>query len=153
VQELFVEYYSTTMPLLKQILVSSMERKTHRRLCGKALECISLIAMSVGKDTFYPDALDFMNVLRTLNSTDLEPDDPIVTYVQTAGTRMCRCLGSDFVPMLRDFVPPLLRSAGKKAEMTVRTCYLQAPAHVSFCHMHVVPAVRVELFCGTSSER
>jgi importin-5 len=125
-QELFVRYYDTMMPMLKQILHASMDRKSHRRLCGKALECISLIAMSVGKDIFYNDARDFMNVLATLNSTDLQPDDPILTYVQTAGTRMCRCLGHEFVPMLPNFVPPLLKSAGKKSELTVRRRHLRA---------------------------
>ena len=108
------------MPALKAILTSSMEHKSHRRLCGKALECISLVAMAVGKDTFYPDARDFMGVLSTLTSTDLEPDDPILTYVQTAGTRMCRCLGREFVPLLPTFVPPLLKSAGKRSELSVR---------------------------------
>ena len=126
-QELFVRYYPTMMPMLKTILTSSMERKSHRRLCGKALECISLVAMSVGKETFYGDAQEFMHVLSTLTSTDLEPDDPILTYVQTAGTRMCRCLGHEFVPLLPTFVPPLLRSAGKKSELTVRTSHLHKP--------------------------
>lgn len=116
-----MRYYPTMMPMLKTILTSSMERKSHRRLCGKALECISLVAMSVGKEVFYGDAQEFMHVLSTLTSTDLEPDDPVLTYVQTAGTRMCRCLGHEFVPLLPTFVPPLLRSAGKKSELTVRT--------------------------------
>lgn len=110
------------MPVLKNILMSSMDRKSYRRVSGKALECISLLAMNVGKEMFYNDARDFMSVLQTLNATELDPDDPVLTYVQSAGTRMCKCLGHDFVQMLPLFVPPLLRSAGKKSELKVRSC-------------------------------
>lgn len=120
VQALFKPYYASVMPVLKNILVSSMERKSYRRVCGKALECISLLAMNVGKDVFYNDARDFMDVLQKLNATELDADDPVLTYVQSAGTRMCKCLGHDFVQMLPIFVPPLLRSAGKRSELTVR---------------------------------
>lgn len=118
-QELYTPYYDATMPLLKHILASA-KGKTQRRLCGKALECISLIAMSVGRETFQKDAQDFMLYLRQLNTMDMDSDNPLLTYVQSAGTRMCKCLGEDFLPMLPDFVPPLIRSAGKKSTFQVR---------------------------------
>ena len=126
-QELFKPYYASTMPLLKHILVSCNDR-TQRRLCGKTLECISLIAMSVGRETFYGDASDFLHQLQQLNTMEMADDDPLVTYVQSAGTRMCKCLGEDFVPMLSTFVPPLVKSAGKKSTYQVRGARSRPPA-------------------------
>jgi importin-5 len=117
-QELFRPFYAQVMPLLKHILMAA-KGKTQRRLGGKTLECISLIGMSVGKETFYDDARDFMLYLKQLNTVEMDSDDPMLTYVQSAGTRMCKCLGHDFVQMLPDFVPPLVRSAGKKSELQV----------------------------------
>lgn len=72
-----------------------------------------------GKQAVLRCVQDFMAFLMRLNTTALEPDDPMLTYVQSAGTRMCKCLGHEFVPLLPQFVPPLLESAGKKAELTV----------------------------------
>jgi hypothetical protein len=123
VQALFSPYYDHVMPALKAILQAA-DGKTQRVLCGKAIECVSLVGMSVGKDVFYKDAQDFMHFLMQLNMTAMEPDNPMLTYVQSAGTRMCKCLGEDFVPLLPQFVPPLIESAGKKAELTV--CRLPA---------------------------
>eukprot|EP00892_Ulva_mutabilis_P010754 jgi/Ulvmu1/8050/UM004_0287.1 len=131
--ELYRPFYDATMPLLKHILSSATD-KTQRRMCGKALECISLIAMSVGADTFRKDAQDFMLYLRQLNSMDMDSANPLLTYVQSAGTRMCKCLGADFLPMLPDFVPPLIRSAGKQSSFQVRrpcaACCLRAAGFV-----------------------
>lgn len=107
------------MPLLKQILQNATD-KTQRRLRGKALECISLIGLAVGRERFMPDARDFMTYLQHLHSTEMDPDDPMLTYMQSAGTRMCKCLGADFMPMLHVFMPACLASAGKKASCEVR---------------------------------
>jgi hypothetical protein len=147
VQALFQPYYQTMMPALMEILKASMQHKSHRRLCGKALECISLIGMSVGKQTFFNDARNFMAVLQQLNAVELEPDDPVLTYVQSAGTRMCKCLGHDFVQMLPVFVPPLLRSAEKKSEFTVRLLLFR---YVFFNKFNFVSSCLVQarrLFC------
>jgi hypothetical protein len=60
-QALFVKYYDTVMPLLYSILVGATD-KAHRLLRAKALECISLVAMAVGKDRFREDATRVMQV-------------------------------------------------------------------------------------------
>jgi hypothetical protein len=62
-QALFVKYYDTVMPLLYSILVGATD-KAHRLLRAKALECISLVAMAVGKDRFREDATRVMQVGR-----------------------------------------------------------------------------------------
>lgn len=56
VQEQFLKYYDAVMPYLKTILTQA-NRKEQRMLRAKAMECISLIGMAVGKDKFRADAL------------------------------------------------------------------------------------------------
>jgi len=50
-QEQFLKYYDAVMPYLKTILTQA-NRKEQRMLRAKAMECISLIGMAVGKDKF-----------------------------------------------------------------------------------------------------
>ena len=50
VGEAFGRFYSWMMPFLKSLV--STTAKEDRLLRGKALECISLVGMAVGKDMF-----------------------------------------------------------------------------------------------------
>lgn len=55
VQVNFQVYYDSVMPFLKAILVNATD-KLNRMLRAKAIECISLVGMAVGKEKFGPDA-------------------------------------------------------------------------------------------------
>lgn len=48
------------MPYLKTILVNATD-KSNRMLRAKAMECISLVGMAVGKDIFKEDAKKVKN--------------------------------------------------------------------------------------------
>lgn len=65
-QEHFQKYYDAVMPFLKTILVNATD-KSNRMLRAKAMECISLVGMAVGKEKFRDDAKqvrdNFMNVV------------------------------------------------------------------------------------------
>lgn len=54
-QEQFQKYYDAVMPYLKAILVNAND-KSNRMLRAKAMECISLVGMAVGKEKFRDDA-------------------------------------------------------------------------------------------------
>lgn len=116
---LFVKYYDTVMPLLYSILVGATD-KAHRLLRAKALECISLVAMAVGKDRFREDATRVMQVLQQLQQSQLEADDPTLSYMLQAGARLCKCLGQEFLPYLDIVMGPLLASAKIEPEVKVR---------------------------------
>ncbi|XP_021736293.1 uncharacterized protein LOC110702857 [Chenopodium quinoa] len=49
-QEHFKKYYDAVMPYLKAILVNATD-KSNRMLRAKAMECISLVGMVVGKES------------------------------------------------------------------------------------------------------
>ncbi|KAG0492708.1 hypothetical protein HPP92_006106 [Vanilla planifolia] len=117
-QEHFQKYYDAVMPYLKVILVNATD-KSNRILRAKSMECISLVGMAVGKDKFRDDAKQVMEVLMTLQGSQLENDDPITSYMLQAWARLCKCLGQDFLPYMNVVMPPLLNSAQLKPDVTI----------------------------------
>ncbi|XP_047316709.1 importin-5-like [Impatiens glandulifera] len=117
-QEHFQKYYDAVMPYLKAILVNATD-KSNRMLRAKAMECISLVGMAVGKDKFREDAKHVMDVLMSLQGTQMESDDPIASYMLQAWARLCKCLGQDFLPYMSVVMPPLLQSAQLKPDVTI----------------------------------
>uniref|UniRef100_A0A7S3C1U5 TOG domain-containing protein n=1 Tax=Haptolina ericina TaxID=156174 RepID=A0A7S3C1U5_9EUKA len=114
----FAPYYPQFMPGLKAIL-SNAQGKEMRMLRGKAMECISLIGMAVGKDIFGQDAKDVMDILIRTQGEQLEPDDPQVSFMLQACARICKTLGEHFQPYLPFVIPPLLKSAQIDPELHV----------------------------------
>ena len=79
-QEDFLLYYDAFMPGLRQLL-TDLAGKEFRMLRGKAMECISLIGVAVGKEKFAADAKEVMDCLIHTHShvtPDLTPHIPHV---------------------------------------------------------------------------
>jgi hypothetical protein len=53
------------MPLLRHVLAAAND-KSHALLRAKCLECISLVGMAVGRDTFREDAHAVMQFMQSL---------------------------------------------------------------------------------------
>nr|GEW71479.1 hypothetical protein [Tanacetum cinerariifolium] len=117
-QEQFQKYYDAVMPYLKAILINAND-KANRMLRAKAMECISLVGMAVGKDKFRDDAKQVMEVLMSLQGAQMETDDPTTSYMLQAWARLCKCLGQDFLPYMAVVMPPLLQSAQLKPDVII----------------------------------
>ncbi|XP_052196429.1 uncharacterized protein LOC127803875 [Diospyros lotus] len=117
-QEHFQKYYDAVMPYLKAILENATD-KSSRMLRAKAMECISLVGMAVGKEKFREDAKQVMEVLMSLQGSQLETDDPTTSYMLQAWARLCKCLGQDFLPYMAVVMPPLLQSAQLKPDVII----------------------------------
>ena len=117
-EDYFAPFYDAFMPGLKGLLQSA-QGKDYRMLRGKAMECISLIGVAVGKERFGPDAKEVMEILITTQTSALDPDDPQVSFLLQACARICKCLGADFKPYLPFVIPPLLDSAQIDPELHV----------------------------------
>ena len=117
-QTAFAKYYDVVLPFLKQILIAAGS-KEHRMLRAKAVECISLVGMAVGKERFAKDAKEVMDMLMQLQAGGFEDDDATTSYMQQAWTRLCKCLGADFIPYLAVVMPSLLKSAQLKPDVQV----------------------------------
>ncbi|PSR95359.1 Importin-5 like [Actinidia chinensis var. chinensis] len=117
-KEHFQKYYDAVIPYLKSILVNATD-KSNRMLRAKAMECISLVGMAVGKEKFRDDAKQVMEVLMSLQGSQMEIDDPTTGYMLQAWARLCKCLGQDFLPYMSVVMPPLLQSAQLKPDLTI----------------------------------
>lgn len=117
-QEYFIRYYDTCMPLLRHVLEHAQD-STQRLMRAKALECISLVGMAVGKERFGADAGAVMQYIQAVQAKGLESDDPFGSYMMQAGARICTTLGLDFVPYLPIVMPSMLAAAQLTADIVV----------------------------------
>uniref|UniRef100_A0A7S0J6U6 TOG domain-containing protein n=1 Tax=Calcidiscus leptoporus TaxID=127549 RepID=A0A7S0J6U6_9EUKA len=115
----FTPFYDDFMPPLKFFLQQAADSKEYRMLRGKAMECISLIGVAVGKEKFGADAQAVMEMLIQTRGAELEADDPQVAFMLQACARICKCLGEQFKPYLPYVIPPLLESAQIDPELHV----------------------------------
>ena len=117
-------------------------------LRAKALECVSLVGMAVGRDRFREDAHAVMGLLQEVAlkqqraqqeaaaaaggagdaaaaaaaaaaGAPFTDDDPTASYALQAGARLCKCLGQEFLPYLSTVMPPLLAAAQLKPDVHV----------------------------------
>eukprot|EP01104_Vermistella_antarctica_P004136 TRINITY_DN14645_c0_g1_i1.p1 TRINITY_DN14645_c0_g1~~TRINITY_DN14645_c0_g1_i1.p1 ORF type:complete len:1121 (+),score=317.63 TRINITY_DN14645_c0_g1_i1:83-3364(+) len=111
VAEDFFKYYDQFMPFLTQVLTQATG-KDHRTLRGRAMECISLIGIAVGKDRFLADAKPVMEILLQMQAT-IEIDDPINGFLPQALARISKALGPEFAPYLQRVLPVVLKTAAR----------------------------------------
>ena len=112
----FGKYYDTLMPLLFNVLREE-QSKEYRLLRAKAMECATLIALAVGKERMGANSMELVQILGHVQQNITEADDPQSQYLLHCWGRMCRVLGSDFVPYLSGVMPPLMELASAKADI------------------------------------
>jgi hypothetical protein len=112
----FSKYYDTLMPLLVNVLRTEND-KEFRLLRSKAMECATLIALAVGKERLGADAMELVQLLANIQSNITDADDPQAQYLLHCWGRMCRVLGTEFLPFLPNVMPPLLELASAKADI------------------------------------
>lgn len=112
----FGQYYNDLMPQLLDVLRAKPEKEL-RLLRAKAMECATLIALAVGKEKMGEDAINLVQILGHIQQNITDADDPQSQYLLHCWGRMCRVLGSDFVPYLPGVMPPLLTVAAANADI------------------------------------
>ncbi|KAF9686509.1 hypothetical protein SADUNF_Sadunf03G0166000 [Salix dunnii] len=116
-QEHFQKYYDAVMPYLKTILVNAND-KANRMLRAKSMECISLVGMAVGKEKFRDDAKQVMDVLMSLQVSQMESDDPTTTMPELLRSAklavekgLAQGRNESYVKQLSDYIIPALVEA------------------------------------------
>jgi hypothetical protein len=66
-----------------------------RLLRAKALECVSLVGMAVGRDRFRGDAQAVMAFMQGLAAAPMEADDPTQSYMLQVRLRRTYCMCDD----------------------------------------------------------
>lgn len=106
----FIKYHDALLSMLINFLKSDMGPE-YRLLQAKCIECATLIASAVGKESFLPYSQEFINLLVQLQNTILEIDDPVKPYLEQGWGRICKLIGGDFLQYVPLVLPPLLTSA------------------------------------------
>ena len=74
------------MPLLRQILGHAPNDKAYQMLRAKALECISLVGMAIGRDRFRDDAHAVLRYMQSLQVRAISQ-----AFVDWADLKPCLC--------------------------------------------------------------
>ncbi|KAM3201528.1 importin-5-like [Capsicum annuum] len=117
-QEGATHIYDSIMPYLTAILVTATD-DTSRTLLPKCLECITMVAMAVGNLAIGDLVAKVAAALISLQKTHMEEEDPMRCLLLQAWGRLCKCLGTDFIPYLRVVMPFVLKSATLKNYLSV----------------------------------
>ncbi|KAI0350577.1 ARM repeat-containing protein [Trametes cingulata] len=115
----FAKHYSSIMPLLLNVMQNA-NGPEYRKLRVKAMECAGLIAIAVGRDVFRPDSRRFVELLMTIQNSPVDPNDTMLSHFLIATwAKVCQALGEEFEPYLPVVMPPLLRVASSKADISI----------------------------------
>jgi hypothetical protein len=110
----FLPFYDYFVPFLKDILNTANSKEFLRLRC-KAMECVSIIGVAVGKERFMGDAQEIIGILNKINFAS----DPEMPSMHLAWARLCKCLGADFQPYLEIAMPLLLQLANTEPEVEI----------------------------------
>ncbi|KAJ8507252.1 hypothetical protein ONZ45_g10362 [Pleurotus djamor] len=117
-EQTFAKHYGSIMPLLLNILQNA-NGPEYAKLRSKAMECAGLIAIAVGRQMFRPDATSLGESLIRIQNSPSDPSDTEGHYLIATWAKVCQALGEEFEPYLPVVMPPLLASAGAKADVSV----------------------------------
>lgn len=117
-KEHFLKCYDDVMPCLKAILAKASDN-SNQRFCAKLIECINLVGIAVGKDKFRHDAKEVMEMLMTIQGSQIDADERTLNYIFQGWERLCKCLGQEFLRYMNVVMPPVLRSAQLQADVSI----------------------------------
>ena len=90
-------YYNAIMPFLIQVLQQCKEYK-YKRLRGHTIECITEIAVAVGKEVFKVHIESVIKLLYHIQENELEVQDPQRLFLISAWQKLCVLLKQELIP-------------------------------------------------------
>eukprot|EP01105_Mastigella_eilhardi_P026497 TRINITY_DN7714_c0_g1_i1.p1 TRINITY_DN7714_c0_g1~~TRINITY_DN7714_c0_g1_i1.p1 ORF type:complete len:1071 (-),score=317.30 TRINITY_DN7714_c0_g1_i1:72-3230(-) len=118
----FRPYYEVFVPFLKVVMNQAVS-KEYRKLRGLAVECLTVVGSSVGKEIFHKDVLE---VMQNIVQTKLDADDPQISHFETAFARIAESLKEQFLPYLPVVLPSALERADLPVEATLTNDFTPA---------------------------
>ncbi|XP_003737866.1 importin-5 [Galendromus occidentalis] len=115
----FIPFYDSFVPQLKYI-IERANTKELELLRGKAIECVSLIGVAVGKERFTGDAAGVMELLLANEiHLHLAEDSPLLSYMIYAWMRLCKILGREFERYLPSVMPSVMKTAALSPQISL----------------------------------
>ncbi|ODV60199.1 ARM repeat-containing protein [Ascoidea rubescens DSM 1968] len=111
----FIKYYDALTPILINVILNNDFQAENQLIKAKSVECLSLIALAVGKEKFQTHQHQVLQIFETIQDQILNhqvnDDDPVLSYLQQSWSRLCSVVGVEFLPYLNKILPPLLIQA------------------------------------------
>ncbi|KAJ3450846.1 karyopherin (importin) beta [Anaeramoeba flamelloides] len=118
--EIIGKYYKELIEFLKQIVISTNEKKEYKGIRGRTFECISTLANCIGKQTFNKDSNEiFEYMITTQKSKDFSPHDPQFNFILKSWQKFALTFKESFEPYLEYLIPLLIESASQKLDSVV----------------------------------
>ncbi len=117
IEKEFAPYYDEIMPILKNIITTSLDEK-ETRLRGKAFECMSLFGVAVGKEKFRQDCTECLKSLlssfvgadcTTGTSSQKKNAETLQDYLKDAIERVSSVMETEISPFLGDLLTVYLK--------------------------------------------
>jgi len=118
-KENFSKYFKDCIEFLTGYLLQFNE-KAYKQFRGQVIEAITIIASSVGAETFKPYSPQVIKAMCEVQNTQLDSKDPQRTYLLSAWQRICLLLGQDFAPYLGDVIPGIFAMASLTPSMGIQ---------------------------------
>lgn len=104
------EFYDTFVPVAKEIMRSASAEDVHLR--GRAMELITCMGESVGRDYFRDDATELMRLVVDEHGQAAHSSMTGGNYTMQSCVRIFKVMGEEFAPFLEHIIPSLLAAAG-----------------------------------------
>ena len=109
-EEDFARYYTSFFPSILAILAAPAVAG-RLVLRARAMQCVGIIASTVGAERFGPDATRVMETLMRTMAGGMAAEDPGVGMLLEACTRIASCIGAAFLPYMETVLTPILAMA------------------------------------------
>jgi uncharacterized protein YoxC len=114
----FVPYFKDTIYFLIGYL-NEFYQPEYKQFRGQVIEAITIICAGCGEEAFAPVAHDVIQVLLTIQNTQLEKRDAQRVYLLSAWQRICLMMKAEFAPYLKDVLPGVFSSATLNPSMGI----------------------------------
>ncbi|EPY19391.1 hypothetical protein STCU_09485 [Strigomonas culicis] len=114
----FVSPYTDRLVHVFQSVLTLPDSQETMPMKNKALQCVTLLATAVGKDTFAPYARDVCEYLKHRCEVGLKPDEDS-RYVLRGFACMVDCLGEDSLSYLSVVMPILMKRMGEQCDVVI----------------------------------
>ncbi|CCW70696.1 unnamed protein product [Phytomonas sp. Hart1] len=109
-------YVHDLVPVYQEVLRLPDTHEVMKCKC-KAIECVTLLASSAGKEVFKPYAHEICTYLSSLTMSGISNDDPRFRFVLRAWTCMVECLKDEVLPYMQGVIPLLISVMNTKCDL------------------------------------
>ncbi|KNH07431.1 hypothetical protein XU18_1963 [Perkinsela sp. CCAP 1560/4] len=110
------KFYAELLPLLTSILDLPHAKENNLLRC-RALDAVTLMAVTVGKECFAPDSTRVCNYLRAHMNLSTDDGDQFFRYIMRGWSCMVKILGEDFEPYIDDVLKYIFHTLQESTEL------------------------------------